>query len=171
MLKVINISPIQQQKIKADEYTFSVEWGEWKPSKILYWRTGDFHKSLIEIGLEEPSFRLASITLALVEHIYQWRPDRPHISALDIPQEVGLPICQTNAQLSNLLFFDEPGLLTLYIGQDAIRIEIGDSKQISSCIKAKNVSFGLDKDKTLSVIEITKLSKENMAFLNNKFKL
>ncbi|TXL61642.1 hypothetical protein FHP05_13205 [Cerasibacillus terrae] len=54
MLKIVEYKERQSANIEYDIYTpINIEFGTWNISKepTIYWRTGDFKKSLIEIGL------------------------------------------------------------------------------------------------------------------------
>ncbi|MES9717656.1 hypothetical protein [Bacillus safensis] len=54
MLKVTEYKDSQSINIEYDLYTpINIEFGSWNISKepTIYWRTGDFKKSLIEIGI------------------------------------------------------------------------------------------------------------------------
>lgn len=59
-------------KIEFDVYTpINIEFGNISEDKTVYWRTGDFKKSLIEIGFAQKTGEIRSITLTLCENVYK----------------------------------------------------------------------------------------------------
>ncbi len=87
-----------------------------------YWRTGDFHHSLVEAGLDPRSGRLVSVTVTLVhaEHT----PDALTAPALR-PSEQGLPILDL-ARLQGH-FTDDPGPVLLHLGPDFVWLAFTES--------------------------------------------
>src|SRR5699024_12551131 len=72
MLKVTDFEVTEPVNIEYDVYTpINIEFGTWNKSKepTLYWRTGDFKKSLIEIVLGKSTGSIRSITLTLSESV------------------------------------------------------------------------------------------------------
>ena len=65
MLKVFKHEETKKENIEFDIYTpINIEFGVWNISKepTIYWRTGDFNGSLIEIGIGQYKKDIRSIT-------------------------------------------------------------------------------------------------------------
>ncbi len=66
MLNVTKVSNSVSEKIEVDQYIpIKIVWGKWNifSEETLYWRTGDFKKSLIEIGIASRSGVIRSLTV------------------------------------------------------------------------------------------------------------
>ncbi|AZK47330.1 hypothetical protein [Paenibacillus lentus] len=68
MIQISEISCVKKENVEFDDYIpITVRWGANERSfdRILYWRTGDFKKSLFEMGISEQDGSLFSLTLTL----------------------------------------------------------------------------------------------------------
>ena len=58
MLKVLRLDKVIQERIFIDQYKpIKIKLGSWSiiNEKIIYWRIGDFKKSLAEVGIASKS--------------------------------------------------------------------------------------------------------------------
>ncbi|WP_250629455.1 hypothetical protein, partial [Bacillus subtilis] len=113
MLKTLECRDKKPMKVEFDVYTpINIEFGNWDISedKTVYWRTGDFKKSLIEIGFAQKTGEIRSITLTLCESVYkskEWNIE-------NIEPIKGVPVLSVDRQ-RNETYIDEKGILNVYI--------------------------------------------------------
>lgn len=72
MLRIRDYYPPKFTKVEVDLYIpLTIEFGTWNLSEepTIYWRTGDFKKSLIEIGVGKDLGDIRSITLTVCENV------------------------------------------------------------------------------------------------------
>ncbi|KPN12945.1 hypothetical protein AKG37_13700 [Bacillus australimaris] len=154
MLKVTEYKDSQSINIEYDLYTpINIEFGSWNISKepTIYWRTGDFKKSLIEIGIGKYTGSLRSITLTLSENVHKienFKLDTTNINVIR-----GVPNFQVEEH-NDKTYIDEKGKLDVYIGLDKVLISFSEN-DIVSILQNDTVGFVLDKDEVVCGIIIS----------------
>ncbi|WP_052304536.1 hypothetical protein [Paenibacillus larvae] len=159
MLQVDRITSISEENIEIDEYIpINVKWiaNQQAFDGTLYWRTGDFKKSLFELAISKRNGCILSLTLTLV--------DKTHIDIIGYSEIIapiikGLPLFKTKGMFQNG-FFDEVNEFTIAVNNNAIRIIFHPKFPIVKQIKSGRIKFGLSEQNLLTMIEITELSKE-----------
>lgn len=154
MLKVTEYKDSQSINIEYDLYTpINIEFGSWNISKepTIYWRTGDFKKSLIEIGIGKYTGSLRSITLTLSENVHKmenFKLDNKNINVIK-----GVPNFQVEEH-NDKTYIDEKGKLDVYIGLDKVLILFSENDTVS-VLQNDTVGFALDKDEVVCGIIIS----------------
>ncbi|MGG1861524.1 hypothetical protein ABEP22_08040 [Bacillus safensis] len=154
MLKVTEYKDSQSINIEYDLYTpINIEFGSWNISKepTIYWRTGDFKKSLIEIGIGKYTGSLRSITLTLSENVHKMENlelDKKNINVIK-----GVPNFQVEEH-NDKTYIDEKGKLDVYIGLDKVLISFSENDTVS-VLQNDTVGFALDKDEVVCGIIIS----------------
>lgn len=164
MLKVINYEEMKKDNIEFDIYTpINIEFGTWNISKesTVYWRIGDFEKSLLEIGLGKYKKDIRSITLTICENVYEVE----NYFENDFNVLKGSPIFELE-NINDEMYLDENGILKVYIENESISIVFSENK-IKNCIQNNNIYFYLDENKELIGIKINNVSKENKFVLKS----
>ncbi|MEH7642407.1 hypothetical protein V7198_11955 [Bacillus pumilus] len=154
MLKVIEYKDSQPINIEYDLYTpINIEFGSWNISKepTIYWRTGDFKKSLIEIGLGKYTGNIRSITLTLSENVHKMESLK--LDMEDIIMVKGVPSFQIEESNDNT-YIDEKGKLDVYIGRDKVFISFSENDAVS-ILQNDTVVFSLDKEEVVCGIIIS----------------
>lgn len=154
MLKVIEYKDSQPINIEYDLYTpINIEFGSWNISKepTIYWRTGDFKKSLIEIGLGKYTGNIRSITLTLSENVHKMESLK--LDMEDIIMVKGVPSFQIEESNDNT-YIDEKGKLDVYIGRDKVFISFSENDAVS-ILQNDTVGFALDKEEVVCGIIIS----------------
>jgi hypothetical protein len=154
MLKVIDYKDSQPINIEYDLYTpINIEFGSWNISKepTIYWRTGDFKKSLIEIGLGKYTGNIRSITLTLSENVHKMESLK--LDMEDINMVKGVPSFQIEESNDNT-YIDEKGKLDVYIGKDRVLISFSENDAVS-ILQNDTVGFVLDKEEVVCGILIS----------------
>lgn len=154
MLKVIEYKDVQPINIEYDLYTpINIEFGSWNISKepTIYWRTGDFKKSLIEIGLAKYTGNIRSITLTLSENVH--KVESLKLNMEDINMVKGVPSFQLEESNDNT-YIDEKGKLDVYIGMDKVLITFSENDAVS-ILQNDTVGFALDKEEVVCGIIIS----------------
>lgn len=149
-----------------DYIPLSVTWGDRDYTSTLYWRTGDFKKSLIEIGIESKTGRIQSFTLTLAKKLNLNRDDRLDIK---VPIINGLPVINRKHWPEDDRFFDKIGEFQLILNENAGRIYIVfNQDQVVKWIKSDRVLFGLNEKKKLALLGVQGIDDtEVKRFKNN----
>lgn len=157
MIKVKETEAVLKSYIEFDDYIpINIEFGKWNISiePTIYWRTGDFNNTLIEVGVGSEKGILRSITLILAKHINIIE----HNDELN-PNNLmeGIPIIKIEGGLKNT-YTDQKGKLDLLLYNNKIKIVFSNT-DVKSCIKSDRVCFGIDENDFISYIEIVDISE------------
>lgn len=131
-------------------------------SAPLYWRTGDFHKTLIEIGLVNTN-DMSQLPGGLVYKITLVSLD-PKCLVSDIIFEIpevgttnSLPICNILNWPENR-FKDEPGPVKVYVGKNEIQIAFTEKADIINIYTNGSTRFGADGNGNLVLLSFRGLN-------------
>ncbi|MFD4491461.1 hypothetical protein [Lysinibacillus fusiformis] len=169
MLKVTEYKESQSINIEYDIYTpINIEFGTWNISKepTIYWRTGDFKKSLIEIGVGKYTGNIRSITLTLSENVHKmenWNLDIKNITLIK-----GIPNFQVE-EYADKTYIDENSKLNVYIGIDKVLISFSENDTVS-IVQNENVGFALDKDKMVCGVIVSGMLEHEKNILEEALK-
>ncbi|MCY7749137.1 hypothetical protein MOB18_08510 [Bacillus inaquosorum] len=167
MLKTLECRDKKPMKVEFDVYTpINIEFGNWDISedKTVYWRTGDFKKSLIEIGFAQKTGEIRSITLTLCENVYkskEWNIE-------NIEPIKGVPVLSVDRQ-QNETYIDEKGILNVYITDKTVYIQFS-AHEIESLIENNHVLFCLDGDDNFCGIIINDVGDDEINILEEALK-
>lgn len=170
MLKVLEYKESEFVNIEYDIYTpINIEFGTWNISKepTIYWRTGDFKKSLIEIGIGKYTGDIRSITLILCENTHKMENKNFDMKSISLMMK-GIPNFQVE-EFNDKTYIDENGRLNVYIGNGKVLISFFE-KDISSIIQNDNVGFALDKNKLFCGIIISDMLEHEKNILEYALK-
>lgn len=121
--------------------------------KSIYWRTGNFKNSLIEISIDEEKGTLKDITLVAVNEV----------CCVDFPEEecekkaTGVPSFILDGDISNG-FCDQIMDFCVYLSSEDISIKFGEELHPVKCVQLGRVKFGFDKEDKLICITVIDLS-------------
>ncbi len=157
MLNVTKVSNSVSEKIEVDQYIpIKIVWGKYNifSEETLYWRTGDFKKSLIEIGIASRSGVIRSLTVVHSDKI-NFNKDK-----INWPELVsdGTPMFNVQSWPHNGRK-DEDGLLELCCNGNTLDI-IFSKEMITHKIVSGRICFGLNVDANLCVVSVTELHKD-----------
>lgn len=164
MLKVFKHEETKKENIEFDIYTpINIEFGVWNISKepTIYWRTGDFSGSLIELGIGKSKKDIRSITLTICKNVYEV----DNYSENNFNTFKGSPILELE-NINDEIYIDERGTLKVYIESKSVSI-IFSENEISDCLQNDNVHFYLDANKSLLGLRVNNISEENKAILKD----
>ncbi|EQB89811.1 hypothetical protein J2Z44_001697 [Clostridium punense] len=162
MLKVFKLEEIKKENVEFDIYTpVNIEFGVWNISEepTIYWRTGDFCNSLIEIGIGKYKKDIRSITLTICKDVYVV----DNYGENSFNRFKGSPILELE-NTNDETFTDENGTLKVYIENTSISVIFSDNK-INDCLENGSVDFYLDDNKSLIGLRINNISEDNKAML------
>ncbi|KZE73456.1 hypothetical protein AV654_32075 [Paenibacillus elgii] len=158
MIQIADISDVREEKVENDEYIpINVKWrtNERAFGKILYWRTGDFRKSLCEMGISEVDGSIVSFTLTLVDKGNVEFTGYPDIIT---PPIEGCPRFKTDGLFNENGYFDDKNDIKVGVSSDSLRIFF-EKLPIASCVRNGRIMFGLTERKSLAMIEVSKMNK------------
>ncbi|SEJ73854.1 hypothetical protein SAMN04488127_2629 [Bhargavaea ginsengi] len=164
MLKVRDYCPPKFTKVEVDLYIpLTIEFGTWNVSEepIIYWRTGDFKKSLIEIGVGKDLGDIRSITLTVCENVY--KEDYEHSYLSDPERVVGLPIIHSNHE-NDEIYRDERGTLEVFLGGSTLYIKLSEN-EVVSYIQNEPIEFGIDHEDRVCGILIKEINESEKSIL------
>jgi hypothetical protein len=169
MLKVTEYKESKSINIEYDVYTpINIEFGTWNISKepTIYWRTGDFKKSLIEIGVGKYTGNIRSITLTLSENVYKL--ENLNLDMKNITLIKGIPNFQVE-EYADKTYIDENSKLNVYIGIDKVLISFSENDTVS-IIQNDNVGFALDINKMVCGVIVSGMLEHEKNILEEALK-
>lgn len=169
MLQVIEYGERQTVNIEFDLYIpINIEFGTWNISKepTIYWRTGDFKKSLVEIGVGKYTGKIRSITLTLCENVNN--TENFNFNMEDINLIDGVPIFQIE-KFNNTTYIDEKGKLNVCIGTDKVLISFSENK-IVTIVENDNVGFAIDNNNLVCSIIVSGMIEHEKNMLEDALK-
>lgn len=169
MLKVKSIAKAVPTKIEMDIYVpLNIEWIHVNPTndRIIYWRTGDFNKSLLELGISKKNNCICSLTLTLIEKInldsfQQLNP----VSVTD-----GIPIFGLN-NLTDSDHIDECRKFDVYFNEKCLDIVFTGEIEYTHILKSDRVKFVLNQKQQLCMIRVDELFRNEIETLRISFNL
>jgi hypothetical protein len=166
MLKIMGVSKLVPVKIITDMYVpIKVKFGEWDISKenTIYWRTGDFKNSLIEIGIASQSGILRSITLTQARNVFF----DSEVKCDQTIQNSGIPRFCTDDWASNGIR-DEKLKFEVHLSASKMSVILSNTN-VKSEIDCNRVYFGIDQDNHLCMFEIFNLTLDEFEQLQRAF--
>jgi hypothetical protein len=135
MLTVLGSVPVRQFSLKIDEYVpFSFRCMDITTAAPLYWRTGDFKQSLIEVGLDPVSGVLCTIKVPLLGQI-SLTPSR--CTEPSRQATIELPVCDWPKNR----FKDEPCDLHTTIGNGFVSIQFTQPMDIEKTFQIDRLAI------------------------------
>lgn len=169
MLKIVSTTFEMQSKLTIDAYIpLDIRWGDdyYTNTSILYWRTGDFKKSLIELGIDSKTGQIRSFTLILVKKLLLISED---LLKSNVPITHGLPVIYTKNWFEKDRFFDEVGEFQCILNESAGRLYIVFTQdQIVKWIKNDRVLFGLNDESMLTIIGVEDFDEKAIRMINRQ---
>jgi hypothetical protein len=162
MLKIFKYEEIKKENVEFDIYTpINIEFGVWNISEepTIYWRTGDFSSSLIEIGIGRYKKNIRSITLTICKNVYEV----DNYNENNFNKFIGSPILELE-NTNDEIYTDEKGALKVYIESTSVSVIFSDNK-ISDCLENGNVDFYLDANKSLIGLRVNNISEDDKTIL------
>lgn len=169
MLKVLEYNGKKPTNIEYNVYTpISIEFGAWNISNepTLYWRTGDFKKSLIEIGIGKFTGDMRSITLTLSENVLLLEDNNFDVENVKLVK--GIPVFEVD-QFIDETYIDEKGKLDVHIGLDQVFISFSENKAVS-LVQNENVSVGIDSNGMVCSIIVNDVKEHEKKILEEALK-
>ncbi len=162
MLQVVGFSSASLETIESDEFIpITINWGSPSTGNVVYWRTGDNQRSLLEIGIDAHMSVVCSLTLVLTPSIFEKQTLDVQISS---PQSFGLPICDLNRWGSSM-YFDDLHSFEVSNSKNGLLIDLQSQTPVESFLIAGRTRFGINKQAGLCLIEIVALPDAVMSTL------
>ena len=164
MLKVLECEGIKKENIDFNMYIpINIEFGVWNISEepTIYWRTGDFNESLIEIGIGKYKRDIRCITLTICKNVYEVDSYIEN----KLSKSKGSPILELE-NTNDEIYIDEKGILKVYIESTSVSIIFSDDK-ITNCLENNNIEFYLDGNKAVTGIRIKNISNDDKKILKD----
>jgi hypothetical protein len=124
-----------------------------------YWRTGDFKKSLVEIGIDQSSGAICKVTVTSVNGLEPNATQQTELVSL----EYGLPcVNPTNwDEAKNRIDVEQDVAASLVGDRFIIRFGSGGAHLVNS-VRCGRLVFQIDDDNTLRGIEVADLTQEEI---------
>lgn len=142
-----------------------IEFGSWDITKesTLYWRTGDFKKTLLEIGIAETSGILRSIRLVTPPQITM-----QDFKIFNNTTELGLPIFEITGWQEDDYYQDESINFQVYFDNNSLVI-VFSKPEITLTIINERIRFNFDRDNKLCSIEVINIKEAESKLLLEAF--
>ena len=157
MLKVVKINPVIKEKIEVDQYIpIKIRWSEFDSNnkKIIYWRTGDIKKSMLEFGISAISGEIRSLTIVFADKISFALKDFSGCNTF----ERGTPVFDVSSWIGKRTV-DDRGLFEVHYCNEKLYMIISENS-ISKELISGRVSFGLDAGMNICRISVNGLSND-----------
>ena len=155
MLRVISSIDVKDCSLQTDEYIpISFQCSEAASLIPLYWRTGDFKKSLIEVGLNKNTGAICTVTVTAIGSCSRTRVGGS-VEATNI--HLGLPVCEISNWPEDR-FKDEPFTFVTLVGEDSLSIWIAPKAPLKSVYEIGPASFVTDTEGYLRLLHFKDLS-------------
>lgn len=167
MLKFIDTSPELINDVEIDYYVpFIVDVKEqnFTNENSIYWRTGNFDTSLLEIGIGEKSGILQNITLTMVNQVYT---NGINYEALETRS--GIPIFDISLIKNKIFDYFSEYYVSLAV--DNVTVAITPKNRVKTIINMGRVDMGFGFENELIFIKVNKLSDREYKDLKESFKL
>ncbi len=160
MLRVLKYKDKKPTSIEFNIYIpIYIEFGSWDISQepTVYWRTGDLHKSVMEIGIGKYKGDIRSVALNFCGKVNVLDSFNTYNKKI----MEGLPVVQFDKIMSET-YIDERSDLRVYLYKDQVYILLSEN-EIISIIQNDHVSFGLDINNDICCILAKGLNENDKA--------
>lgn len=153
MLRVVGSVSADDCWIVMDEYVPLRLRCSHKPDVPIYWRTGNFDTSLLEVGLHPDTGAICTVTVTGTDLFdpsgFRVMPNATSASAMSRIR--GMPICNIAGWPSDPFierfrdrFKDEPGPFTVTVGRNNIVVWLGPETPLSVMYESKAMTVGVN---------------------------
>jgi len=167
LIKIYDNREVQKISIECDLYIpIDIKFGNWDNvlEPTVYWRTGDFQKSIIEVGIGKYSQKIRSITLVGCDKVFESK--KSHRRFQDVTS--GCPIVSI-CNLSDNSYIDEEGAVEVHFKGNDVYI-LFSGTEATSCMENESVEFLLDLNSNWVGICIKDIDKVNLSILKESLK-
>lgn len=154
MLRVITSTEVNDCTLQVEDLPISFHCAEVASRTPFYWRTGDFKKSLLEIGLNQNTGAICKVTVTLIGSHYKMEVED---STTTIAHD-SLPICDVSEWPKDK-FKDEPFGFSTLIGEDSVSIWIAPEAPLKMTYEIGRVGFAADREGYLRLLRFKDLSR------------
>lgn len=176
---MLKLSGITQKNniigIDIDVYVpLTIEWQSYNSSYLIYWRSGDLKKSLVEIGLHGLTGNIASLTLTQASRVDLVGKQKTYSDFENVEIVNGSPVFNiddwsTAGSVDNLSkeieMIDEKIDFLVILSENYISILFDERKEPKKIIKSGNVLFEITDNDYLSKIHVLNLSPDEYRVL------
>jgi hypothetical protein len=169
VLKIIGVKEVKQEEVSADGYTLSVNWNNFYPSGHIYWRTGIFYSSLLEIGFNDADHTIKHIKLVTLSDQYVTKTPELDFNIAAFLLRRGIPVVDWTFDKPSPARVDETGEIYATLKGTEFTITIGENFTLKEVIVAERVWFGLDEQQILRAIRVADLKDAEQANIKLAF--
>lgn len=160
-MQIATVAEISATKITCDGYVpvdirFEGSF-VWPP---YYWRTGDFERSLIEIGVDPQTGTICKVVVVCIGDLENEGSAGNKLTSEAVN---GLPCANLAIWADERTRVDENMKVSTTLGKDRLRFLFGDTKKrLANTISCDRVAFLVDEQNKLSGFEIRELSSNEL---------
>lgn len=169
MLKIIGVKEITQEEVSADGYTISLNWNNFYPSGHIYWRTGIFYSSVLEIGFSDTDHAVKHIKLVTLSSQYVTKSAEVDFNDEELLLRRGIPVVEWTFDKPSPSRVDETGEIYASLKGTEFTITIVENFTLKEVIVAERVWFGLDEQQILRAIRVADLKDAEQANIKLAF--
>lgn len=169
MLKLVSTSGIKAEMLELSGYTLTLRWNNPFPRKHVFWRTGNFQESLLEVGLNAENHVLEVVKVVNIQSDWISPVEIVNFSDPQLSRQVGLPIMQWSKDKPSPRIVDESGVFAIHIADEHLSIRIGEIGEITKVLVAERTLFGFDNDNHLAAMQLINLQPEEATIIEATF--
>jgi len=164
MLRIIGSTEVENCTLEVSDYVpISFRCAEVISLSPLYWRTGDFKKSLLEIGLNQNTGAICKVTVTLIANYL--KKTVGDFSEASIHRAC-LPICDISGWPSDR-FRDESFAFTALIAEDSVSIWVAPEAPIGTIYEFSQIRFAADGQGYLRLVQFNDVNPETLGYTTN----
>ena len=158
MLRITGVTEVANCTLEIDDYIpISVRCAEVSSLTPLYWRTGDFKRSLLEIGLNQSTGAICKVTVTLIGRYLKAKAEDFAEAAV----VRGLPICDISEWPSDR-FKDESFTFPTFVGEDSLSIWVAPQAPLSRIYEVSQIRFAADDEGYLRLMQFTDINQADL---------
>jgi hypothetical protein len=169
MLKVIDVLDVKSELLELSGYTLCMRWNNLYPHGHVFWRTGNFRSSLIEIGVNAENHSIEVFKIVNIQKEWVFAEEIADFDAPQLQHQTGLPVCDWFSFQPSPSTLDEPGIFNLFIGSSHLTITLKNSPQLNKVLTAQRARFGIDSENYLAAVQIVDLLPDEIVTLKSTF--
>lgn len=164
MLRIVGCQDCGKTEIEFGDYLPFKFWNHAQSNEPkLYWRTGDFKSTLLEIEIDCVASQIIGVSLLLPGKVSR---NFPKLNLSNAIRTDGYPIVDTNEWPGDRIK-DEPNALLVFVDSSRLLITLSDSVATTKTISADDATFGVDANDSIVWILVSNLPGEKLIELEN----
>jgi len=169
MLKVLETALLKEEKLELDGYTFNIRWNQLLATGHVFWRTGNFRNSLLEIGINRESHVLEEMHIVNIQKDWIALDEILNLNDPALSRDTGLPIIEWYDYSPSPMYVDEVGHFAIHLAYSHLSLLIGNDNSVVKILVAGRTLFGINASNNLVGIQVIDLDAQETSIIKSTF--